>query len=101
MAWLHVHGVWPVGQIDHIDGNKLNDAIANLRDVPPQMNAQNKRAAKNNKTGYLGVYKNGSGMTAQATVNGRPIYLGTYRTAQEASQVATAVRRALYAGFVK
>ncbi|MFX4377260.1 HNH endonuclease, partial [Acinetobacter baumannii] len=41
MAWLYVHGVHPTGQIDHIDGDPLNNRISNLRDVSHAVNQQN------------------------------------------------------------
>lgn len=42
--------------IDHIDGNKLNNNIANLRDVDQCVNGHNSRLCKNNVSGFNGVY---------------------------------------------
>lgn len=44
--------------IDHIDGNKLNDNIENLRMVTLSTNQRNSKIPKNNKTGIMGVYQN-------------------------------------------
>lgn len=43
-------------QIDHIDGNALNNDIDNLRAVPMIVNMRNKRMYDNNKSGQVGVY---------------------------------------------
>ena len=37
LAWLHVHEVWPINQIDHIDGNRLNNSIENLQRICTHM----------------------------------------------------------------
>lgn len=56
LAWFYVHGVWPENTIDHIDGDRLNNRIANLRDVTASVNNQNRvYASSNNKAGVLGV----------------------------------------------
>jgi len=57
LIWLHANGDFPESlQIDHIDGNPLNNRIANLRAVQPYVNRQNQRRPNsNNKSGLLGV----------------------------------------------
>jgi hypothetical protein len=55
LAWAFVHGAWPEHVIDHCDGNVLNNASSNLRDVPQRVNLQNSRRHKGNKTGVTGV----------------------------------------------
>lgn len=51
------HGRCPVSDIDHIDGNRSNNAIENLREVTPAMNARNCKLQSRNKTGKTGVDK--------------------------------------------
>lgn len=56
VAWFLYHGDCPIGlQIDHIDGNRQNNQINNLRLVNPCENACNSTLRKDNKSGHLGV----------------------------------------------
>lgn len=55
LIWMYVHGADPKGIIDHIDRNKANNRIANLRVVTDGQSNQNKGAYKNNVTGHKGV----------------------------------------------
>lgn len=56
LAWFYCFGEWPVGQIDHIDGDPLNNRLGNLRDVSDKTNKENiKGPRKNNRLGVLGV----------------------------------------------
>lgn len=58
LIWFYMNKVWPEFEIDHIDGDKLNNRIENLRDVPHSVNCQNKRRAQSdNKLGFQGVRK--------------------------------------------
>src|SRR5512135_183213 len=45
LAWLMNYGEWPNGIIDHIDHNKQNNSLENLRDVSFSINGQNKTNA--------------------------------------------------------
>ena len=56
LAWVYVYGALPNGKIDHINGDKSDNSISNLRDVTESQNQQNRlKAQSNNKSGYLGV----------------------------------------------
>lgn len=57
VAWLMTHDAWPGEQIDHINGKRSDNRIANLRDVTHAENCQNKREAlpTNKSSGLLGV----------------------------------------------
>jgi hypothetical protein len=81
LAWLYVHGEWPKHDIDHINGNPGDNRIANLRDVPNEINRQNMRAAcKGNSSGYLGVYwnKENRNWVARIQVNRKGIHIGCF-----------------------
>jgi hypothetical protein len=87
VAWLLTHGSWPVGDIDHIDGNPANNKLENLRDVPHNVNLQNRKSATTkNKTGFLGVAKRRDKYAAHIHRHGKQIYLGLFPTAELAHQ---------------
>jgi hypothetical protein len=39
LAWRYVHGVWPSGDVDHINGTRDDNRIVNLRDVTRSQNS--------------------------------------------------------------
>jgi hypothetical protein len=83
IAWFLYYGSWPKGDIDHIDGNPLNNKIKNLRDVPHSVNLQNRKSATRiNKTGFLGVVKRKNKYAAHIHKKGKQIYLGLFPTAE-------------------
>lgn len=101
LAWAFVHGRWPTGVIDHIDGDPRNNAIANLREVDHTINGQNRRQAQsNNRTsGVLGVtLLRGGKWRAMITVNKRRTHIGCYGTIDEAHQAYLDAKRALHEG---
>ena len=99
LAWLYVNGVFPSGHIDHIDHDKANNAISNLRDVNRMGNLQNQiKSHSNNKTGFLGVsLKKRSGKyLAQIQVAKKVIFIGHFDTPEEAHIAYVQAKRNLH-----
>lgn len=69
LAWAKHYGVAPTFNIDHIDGDKQNNAISNLRDVPQEVNVHNTVRLPNQGTGFIGIYedKTTKGLKARFT----------------------------------
>lgn len=55
LAWFYEHGHFPSNQIDHINQNKLDNRIENLRDVDNRTNATNRPIRTPTKSGCYGV----------------------------------------------
>lgn len=99
LAWLFVHGEWPQHQIDHIDGDRCNNRLGNLRDVPLAVNRQNiKGAMAGKKIPILGVRSQRSRFSALITLNGRRIYLGSFGTTEEAHRAYLSAKRRIHVG---
>jgi hypothetical protein len=86
IVWALLHGEWPSEQIDHIDGNKLNNAETNLRCVSHAENAKNMPIKKSNKSGVQGVSfaKREGKWRARITCDYRDIHCGYFDTMEEA-----------------
>ncbi|QCQ65314.1 HNH endonuclease [Shewanella phage X14] len=86
LAWLYMTGSFPKEQIDHVDGNGLNNAFANLRSVTQKENAKNLRMYKNNTSGFTGVAwrKKIKKWQANIRVNKKNIYLGVFHDLADA-----------------
>jgi hypothetical protein len=81
LAWLYYYGSFPDGEIDHINHNKLDNRIVNLRVVDIKENNKNKSIMKNNTSGHCGVvwHKKSSKWQSQIVINGKNIYLGLFK----------------------
>jgi hypothetical protein len=103
LAWLHVYGEWPTFVIDHINGVRTDNRIANLRDVPETVNQQNQRRAhrKNKSCGLLGVTWHPRNRKWQAQIGicgGRVKYIGSYDDAEDAHAAYLEAKRRLHEG---
>ena len=56
LAWLYQYGSMPSGVIDHMNGDKTDNRICNLRDVDQAENCRNANRSENPDTGFKGVY---------------------------------------------
>lgn len=101
LAWLYTYGKWPDGQIDHINGQRSDNRIANLRDVSASINAQNTRLPRSdNKTGFLGVSWKACAnkYVAQIQVNSKIKYLGLFADPLEAHKAYIEAKRLNHPG---
>lgn len=95
LAWLHYYGQFPDKQIDHIDHNRTNNSITNLRETSLHTNMKNKSLYTTNTTGYSGVTAHGASWLARVGVNGTKVLLGTFRTFDEAVAARKAAEKLL------
>lgn len=56
LAWLYVHGAWPTKDIDHINLDKSDNRLCNLRETDGFQNMANIRKHARNKSGVKGVH---------------------------------------------
>lgn len=74
-------------EIDHIDGNGLNNQKSNLRFVTHQQNGFNLKIGKHNKSGFKGVYwhKQNQKWCASIGFNYKQYFLGLFKFKKDAA----------------
>jgi hypothetical protein len=103
LAWFYVYKVWPSEDIDHLDGNTLNNAINNLRAVSRLINMQNQRRAhrtKKSTSKFLGVSWNQERQkwVAQIKVRGTTCFLGRFKSESAAYRAYLIAKRREHEG---
>lgn len=89
LAWLWWYGAPPDGEVDHINGNRQDNRISNLRCVSRSQNMQNlRRARKDNGCGLLGAHysKREGKWQAKIMVDGKTKSLGYFETPEKAHE---------------
>jgi hypothetical protein len=102
LIFMMFHGYMPEF-IDHIDNNRLNNKIENLRQATKQQNAWNRQINKNNKSGVKGVSwcKLTKKWKVQGRVDKKVVYLGVYQTLEEAAKAIEKFRFINHGIFAK
>lgn len=99
VAWKMFYGRDPHGQIDHINGNRADNRIANLRIATQQQNCANRAHHKNNRIGLKGVRREGANYSARIMVKGKAIHIGMFRTADAAHSAYLMKAREMFGEF--
>ena len=104
IIWMMIHGEWPNGVIDHINGKKRDNRIENLRDVSGRINSENRQTAQPSKKSELplGVFITKRARKPKFRANirheGRQKYLGCYDTPEKAHAAYLQAKRLLHKG---
>ena len=95
IAWLLVTGSPPEDELDHINGNGLDNRWCNLRDVNHSVNMQNKKKYKSNSSGVTGVqyYPQTKRWKAGFQVNNKVVRLGYFSSFDKAVEAIEAARK--------
>ncbi len=90
-------------QVDHKDGNGLNNTKANLRFATHAENMRNRRLSRSNKVGLKGVsrQKNAATFRAQIKFEGVRHHLGNFRDAQDAARAYNKAALRLHGEFAR
>ena len=102
LAWALHHGAWPRGQIDHINGDKLDNRICNLREATRAENQQNRSSC----TEHKGVTLVSSGAMrgkwlARCAKEGRRHHIGYFSSQAAAVDAYKQAARRLHGAFFK
>ncbi len=99
LAWLYTFGCFPPGQIDHINGIKMDNRICNLRLCNSSTNQANILA---HRDGFKGVTKHSCGkFMAQIKHHGKNIYLGLFTDESSAAAAYDASAKKIFGDFAK
>lgn len=100
LIFMMFNGYWPE-QIDHIDGNRSNNLVSNLREANNAQNNRNTKLRVSNTSGFKGVYLHSQNnrFVARITVNYKCISLGCYKTIKEAHEAYKKAASELHGDF--
>ena len=101
LAWLYMHGSWPPGDLDHINGCPLDNRIANLRVATNPQNQANRRRDTGQVTAK-GVRRLPSGKyQARISVDHQLICLGTFDSEQDAGDAYLRAAKQHYGPYAR
>ena len=103
VAWAISTGIWPKNQIDHINGNKSDNRLINLREATHSENARNKSKPSTNKSGYKGVSWRPDRRLwrAMIRISGVQTHLGYFERAEDAYAAYRLAANQHYGEFAK
>jgi len=103
LAWFYVNGEWPSTSLDHKNGTRDDNRIANLRPATQTQNNGNSKLSGSNTSGAKGVtWDKWSGRwMAQISFAGRRRNLGRYRTVEAAHAAYADAARKLFGEFAR
>lgn len=100
IIFLFATGKWPELQIDHINGDSLDDRFENLREVTPTQNAWNHKKRAKKSDCPMGVRRLKSGRyLARIACNKQMFQFGPFETQDEASAIYQRKRKEMFGDY--
>lgn len=101
LAWLMHYGEWPDGEIDHVNGNRQDNRITNLRVCSHPQNNHNQPLRRTNTSGVKGVHfnKKAKKWHAQICLNYKIHHVGLFDELCDAEAAIKAFREELHGEF--
>jgi len=101
LAWLYTFGEWPNGDLDHINCDRADNRISNLREATRSQNQANMRRPRHNTSGFKGASFHQRKGKWQAIIqkDGKTLYLGLFPTAADAHAAYCAAAQELHGEF--
>lgn len=103
LAWLYVYGVWPADDLDHLNRDRKDNRIANLREATRSQNTANKGARVGSVTGLKGVrfHRTRAKYQSRITVNYKEIHLGYFDNAEAAHEAYRVASEKFFGEFAR
>ena len=101
LAWFYVYKKWPPKFIDHVNGNRLDNRISNLRLATEEQNARNIVGNRLNTSGAIGVSwdKTTGRWKSYVGYKNKTISLGYFDSKEDAAFIAALARKKLYGTY--
>lgn len=103
LAWLLFYKKWPEKRLDHINGNKKDNRICNLRECTHSQNLLNRSKQINNKTGYKNIFIEGRSKKYMVRINKdkKVYYVGKFLKLENAIKARNRAHKNICGEFSK
>jgi hypothetical protein len=101
VAWFYIHGSWPSHRIDHINLDRTDNRLTNLRECDMSENLMNTGAHKDNVSGFKGVSANKKRWSASISAYKKRKHLGTFDTPEEAHAAYVVAAATIHGEFAR
>lgn len=102
LAWFYIHGEWPQGDIDHINRNRADNRLVNLREINSRQNMQNSSKRKNSFCDYKGVTpltRDKTRFVAQIRYEGKQHKIGIFSSQEDAHRAYCAAAQERFGAY--
>jgi len=103
VIWAMQTGEWPISFLDHINGDRADNRIANLRLATPSENARNSSSYRNSTSRFRGVswHQKAQKWVVQIRAKDTYLYLGLFDCEEHAANVYDAFARIHHGKFAR